>query len=145
MENLLWNSSLPDARTQLVSRLLPVRRDETGTQLVSRLLPVRCFSRRSWQGRETYQRAATALNISYVPISVPYVPVSVSPRGAIPWGHPARNCLRQTIFGMLVDEIKKPEPRPGRITRLFASIKQFAPEVASILSSAAKIGELIRG
>jgi len=45
---------------------------------------------------------------------------------------------------MLVDEIKKPEPRPGRIKRLFASIKQLAPEVASILSSAAKIGELIR-
>jgi hypothetical protein len=48
-------------------------------------------------------------------------------------------------FGMLVDEIKKPERRPGRIKRLFASIKQLAPEVASILSSAAKIGELIRG
>ena len=109
-------------------------------QLVSRLLPVRCFSRRSWQGRETYQRAATAINTSYVPVSVP-----PPPRGAIPWGHPARNCLRRTIFGMLVDEIKKPEPRPGRIKRLFASIKQFAPEVASILSSAAKIGELIRG
>ena len=107
-------------------------------QLVSRLLPVRCFSRRSWQGRETYQRAATAINTSYVPVSVP-------PRGAIPWGHPARNCLRQTIFGMLVDETKKPEPQPGRIKRLFDSIKQLAPEVASILSSAAKIGELIRG
>jgi len=48
-------------------------------------------------------------------------------------------------FGMLVDEIKKPEPRPGRIMRLFDRIKQLAPEVASILSSAAKIGELIRG
>jgi radical SAM superfamily enzyme with C-terminal helix-hairpin-helix motif len=46
---------------------------------------------------------------------------------------------------MLVDETKKPEPQPGRIKRLFDSIKQLAPEVASILSSAAKIGELIRG
>ena len=42
-------------------------------------------------------------------------------------------------------EIKKPEPRPGRIKRFFDSIKQLAPEVALILSSAAKIGELIRG
>ena len=46
---------------------------------------------------------------------------------------------------MLVDEINKPEPRPGRIKRLLDSIKQLAPEGASILSSAAKIGELIRG
>jgi len=46
---------------------------------------------------------------------------------------------------MLVDETKKPEPQPGRIKRHFDSIKQLAPEVASILSSAAKIGELIRG
>jgi hypothetical protein len=30
-------------------------------------------------------------------------------------------------FGMLVDETKKPEPRPGRIKRLFDSIKQLAP------------------
>ena len=40
-------------------------------------------------------------------------------------------------LGMLVDETKKPEPQPCRIKRLFGSIKQLAPEVASILSSAA--------
>ena len=108
-------------------------------QLVSRLLPVRCFSRRSWQGRETYQRAATAINTSYVPVSVP------PPQGSNPLGPAGQELPTANDFGMLVDEIKKPEPRPGRITRLFASIKQLAPEVASILSSAAKIGELIRG
>jgi hypothetical protein len=46
---------------------------------------------------------------------------------------------------MLVNKLKKSEPRPGRIKRLFDCIKQLAPEVASILFSAAKIGELIRG
>ena len=48
-------------------------------------------------------------------------------------------------LGKLTDEIKRPEPQPGRIKRLFESIKQLAPDVASILSSAAKIGELIKG
>jgi radical SAM superfamily enzyme with C-terminal helix-hairpin-helix motif len=60
-------------------------------------------------------------------------------------GEARTRTTRRTIFGILVDEIKKPEPRPGRIKRLFDSIKQLAPEVALILSSAAKIGELIRG
>jgi hypothetical protein len=45
----------------------------------------------------------------------------------------------------LTDEIKQPEPQPGRVKRLFDGIKQLAPDVASILSSAAKIGELIEG
>jgi hypothetical protein len=48
-------------------------------------------------------------------------------------------------LGKLTDEITKPEPQPGRVKRLFDGIKQLAPDVASILSSAAKIGELIKG
>ena len=48
-------------------------------------------------------------------------------------------------LGKLIDEITKPEPRPGRIKRLFDGIKQLAPDVASILFSAAKFGELIKG
>jgi len=48
-------------------------------------------------------------------------------------------------LGKLTDEIQRPEPQPGRIKRLFDGIKQLAPDVASILSSAAKIGELIKG
>ena len=48
-------------------------------------------------------------------------------------------------LGKLTDEIQRPEPQPGRIKRLFESIKQLAPDVASILSSAAKTGELIEG
>jgi probable HAF family extracellular repeat protein len=50
-----------------------------------------------------------------------------------------------TDLGRLADEIKKPEPQPGRIKRLFDGIKQLAPDIASILSSAAKIGDLIKG
>jgi hypothetical protein len=45
----------------------------------------------------------------------------------------------------LTDEIKQPEPQPGRVKRLFDGIKQLAPDVASILSSTAKIGALIKG
>jgi N-methylhydantoinase A len=48
-------------------------------------------------------------------------------------------------LGKLAEEITKPEPQPGRIKRLFDTIKGLAPDVASILSSAAKIGELIKG
>jgi hypothetical protein len=48
-------------------------------------------------------------------------------------------------LGKLTDEIQRPEPQPGRIKRLFESIKQLAPDVASILSSMAQIGELIKG
>ena len=48
-------------------------------------------------------------------------------------------------LGKLADEIKKPEPQPGRIKRFFDGIKQLAPDVASILSSAVKIGGLIKG
>ena len=115
-------------------------------QLVSRLLPVRCFSRRSWQGRETYQRAATAINTSYVPVSVPYVPVSVPPPGEqSPGATRPGTAYGKRFLVCWSTRPKKPEPQPGRIKRLFDSIKQLAPEVASILSSAAKIGELIRG
>jgi len=42
-------------------------------------------------------------------------------------------------------EITKPEPQPGRVKRLFDGLKHLAPDVASLLSSAAKIGELIKG
>lgn len=50
-------------------------------------------------------------------------------------------------LGKLTEEIAKPEPQPqpGLVKRLFDGIKQLAPDVASILSSAAKIGELIKG
>ena len=47
-------------------------------------------------------------------------------------------------LGKLAEEVTKPEPQPSRIKRLFDGIKQLAPDVASILSSAAKIGELIK-
>ena len=48
-------------------------------------------------------------------------------------------------LGKHTEEIKKPEPQPGRVKRLFDGIKQLAPDVASILFSAAKIGALIKG
>ena len=48
-------------------------------------------------------------------------------------------------LGKLTAEIKKPEPQPGRVKRLFENILKLAPDVASILSSAAKIGALIKG
>jgi hypothetical protein len=48
-------------------------------------------------------------------------------------------------LGKLTEEVTKPEPQPSRIKRLFDGIKQLAPDAASILSSAAKIGELIKG
>jgi hypothetical protein len=48
-------------------------------------------------------------------------------------------------LGKLAEEVSKPQPQPGRVRRLFESLKQLAPDVAAILASAAKIGELIKG
>jgi len=41
-------------------------------------LPARCFSRCSWHGQETYQKAVTPVNTSCVPVSVPF-PSSTPP------------------------------------------------------------------
>jgi uncharacterized protein YjbI with pentapeptide repeats len=48
-------------------------------------------------------------------------------------------------LGKLADELKEAEPKPSRIKRLFESIQQLIPDAASILSSVAKICELIKG
>jgi hypothetical protein len=48
-------------------------------------------------------------------------------------------------LGKIAEEVAKPEPQPGRVKRLFDSLARLAPDVASILSAAAKIGELIKG
>jgi hypothetical protein len=45
----------------------------------------------------------------------------------------------------LAGEVAKPQPHPGRIRRLFEGLAKLAADVASILSSAAKIGEMIKG
>jgi uncharacterized protein YjbI with pentapeptide repeats len=48
-------------------------------------------------------------------------------------------------LGKLAEEVTKPQPQPRRVKRLFESLVKLAPDVASILSSAVKIGDLIRG
>ena len=36
-------------------------------------LPARCFSRCSWHGQETYQKAVAPVNTSCVPVFVPFL------------------------------------------------------------------------
>ena len=48
-------------------------------------------------------------------------------------------------LGKLAEEVTKPEPQHGRVKRLFDGLVKLAPDVASILSAAARIGELIKG
>jgi hypothetical protein len=48
-------------------------------------------------------------------------------------------------LGKLAEEVAKPEPQPSRVKRLFDSLTKLAPDVASILAAAAKIGALIKG
>ena len=48
-------------------------------------------------------------------------------------------------LGKLAEEVTKHQPQPGRVKRLLEAIRQLAPDVASSLAAAAKIGEMIKG